>query len=504
MHGQGAIRPDHVAMYIRWSTEDQGEGTTLSVQREGCTHYILSQGWQVEQGLVFVDEGYSGGTLDRPSLARLRQMVAAGLVDCVVVFKLDRLSRSVVDTVNLVLREWEGHTHLKSAREPVDTASAMGKQFFYLLVSYAEWERNVIRERTLSGKLRRAREGRNPGFRPPFGYTRGPEPGSFERVDAEAALVQRIFDMYLAGQGARSIAAHLGADGLRFREGRPFTESTVRAILANRLYTGQLVYGQGDTAVVAPVQGAAPLVSTQTFAAAAALRLGRQAAPAPRAASSPYLLTGALFCRCGAGMVAAAKGRTGSAAYYICGAQKRGGKAVCQAGFLRRDWLDDLVSRQLVDRYGGATGRSRYQAELRAWITGAPGEAEAAATPARARLATLQRQLQRLQRDYREERLEAGDYQALRAAIDAELCAVQAQLSALAERAGLARRAALRATEIASLLSGLDHWHALQPVQRKQVLRSLVRRVDAYRDGTGAVSVEITWHAGQEDGVAGP
>lgn len=97
-------------------------------------------------------------------------------MDCVVVFKLDRLSRNVIDTVTLVLQEWEDLTHLKSAREPVDTTSAMGKQVFYMLVS----------ERMFGGKMRRAKEGRSPGFLAPYGYHKGPTPGTLALIDEEA------------------------------------------------------------------------------------------------------------------------------------------------------------------------------------------------------------------------------------------------------------------------------------------------------------------------------
>ncbi|HLN63516.1 MAG TPA: recombinase family protein, partial [Symbiobacteriaceae bacterium] len=207
------VDPQKVAIYIRWSTEDQGEGTTLEVQREGCTHYVLSQGWSVRPDLVFVDDGYSGGTLDRPALNRLRRLAAAGEVDCVVVFKLDRLSRSVVDTVNLVLREWEHKCQLRSAREAIDTGSHAGRMFFYTLVSFAEWERSTIRERTFAGRVRRAQEGRNPGRTLPYGYAPGGRPGEVALVAHEAETVRRIFARYIAGASVRAIAAALNTEG---------------------------------------------------------------------------------------------------------------------------------------------------------------------------------------------------------------------------------------------------------------------------------------------------
>jgi site-specific DNA recombinase len=238
------IRPDRVAVYIRWSTDDQAEGTTAAVQRETCRHYVLSQGWQFREELLFVDDGCSGGSLDRPALNRLRLLIRKGQIDCVVLFKIDRLSRNLVDTVNLVLREWEGRCHVRSAREAIDTTTPGGKMFFYTLVSFAEWERAVIRDRTLSGKLRRLREGKNPGFRPPYGFRRGAETGRFAVVPAEAPVVRQIFRLYLRGLGYSAIAAWLRRQGVCSRGGRPFTGKAVAAVLANPLYAGTLLYGR--------------------------------------------------------------------------------------------------------------------------------------------------------------------------------------------------------------------------------------------------------------------
>jgi site-specific DNA recombinase len=225
------IKPDKIAIYVRWSTDEQTGNTTLEVQLEGCKHYIISQGWQVNEELIFIDDGYSGGNLLRPGMKKLRKAIQDEKVDCVVVFKLDRLSRSVRDTVNLVLDEWDGTTYLKSAREPVDTTTPMGKQFFYMLVSYAEWERSVIRERTYSGKIKRAKDGQNPGIRAPYGYKIGAVKGSFEIVEPEAKIVWYIFEKYAAGTGIISIVTDLNKQGIKNRSGGAWAFSTIAGLL---------------------------------------------------------------------------------------------------------------------------------------------------------------------------------------------------------------------------------------------------------------------------------
>ncbi|HLN62292.1 MAG TPA: recombinase family protein, partial [Symbiobacteriaceae bacterium] len=200
----GAPAPGKVAAYIRWSTDEQGQGTTLAIQRERVELFIRSQGWSLAEDRVFVDDGYSGSTLDRPAMRLLREAVRAGEVDCVVVYKLDRLSRSLLDTVTLVRREWQERCTLYSATENFDTCSPVGQMVFNLLVSFAEFERNLIRERTLSGKRKRAQQGRNAGQRYAYGYRRGDDGGwVLDSVDetgglaGPAAVVRQIFSRYM-------------------------------------------------------------------------------------------------------------------------------------------------------------------------------------------------------------------------------------------------------------------------------------------------------------------
>lgn len=365
----GQIRPDRVALYIRWSTDDQADGTTLAVQREGCELYARSQGWSVRPELTFIDEGCSGGDLNRPALTRLRAAVAAGEVDCVLLFKLDRLSRNLVDTVNLVLREWEGRCHLKCARESIDTSNPAGKMLFYTLVSFAEWERAVIRERTLSGKLRRLQEGRNPGFRPPFGLRTGPTPGSFALVEHEAAIVRRVFALARAGYGPTRIARLLHAEGAHLRGGRPPTPQSVSAMLQNPIYCGRIAYGRRVPNPLRHAGGARQVKSRQPATVVEAPNLPRVVAPtlfdqvqrlrrggsgrAPsRAASSPHLLTGLARCRCGSPLVGL---RRPGASYYRCTGRRDHGPQFCPAAHIRQEPCD----RWLLERLLAALPRAK-------------------------------------------------------------------------------------------------------------------------------------------------
>jgi site-specific DNA recombinase len=336
------VDPDKVAIYIRWSTDDQGQGTTLQTQLERCRHYLASQGWQFRDDLVYIDDGFSGGTLHRPALTRLRADVDAGRVECVVVYKIDRLSRSVVDIVDLVLREWEGRCFVKSTTEDVNTVTPAGKMFFYMLISFAEYERSLIRERTLGGKRKRAEQGLNPGFRPPFGYTRGAGPGTLRVVPDEAAGVRQVFARYLQGEGAAQIAARLGAAGA-LRRGRAWTTLAVRRTLANPLYAGILRYGTLETPNAVP-----PLVEPSVWAEVQALLGARgRKTGGRRPTYSSYLLSGLARCQCGAPVQGK---RAGRHAYYVCTARKREGRTACAAPHLPVARVEAVVADQVRQR----------------------------------------------------------------------------------------------------------------------------------------------------------
>jgi DNA invertase Pin-like site-specific DNA recombinase len=360
---------ERVAVYIRWSTEDQAAGTTLAVQREACRHFVLSQGWAWRDDLCFVDDGWSGGNLARPGMARLRNLVARGEVSCVVVYKIDRLSRNLVDAVQLVLREWDGRCHLKSVREPIDTTTDLGRMIFGILAMFADFERTAIRDRTQAGKIQRIRGGEQMHARPAFGYAADPAArGRWVAAADEAAVVRAAFELAAAGVPAGAIVRRLNAAGLRTRRGREWSLRSLLWILHNRTYVGEVVYGRTSLradedgrrvrvvnaapAVDGPTRAAPALVSRRVFEAAqvaiAAHRTGASGA-GRRAGASPHLLTGLARCVCGAAMVHKAGGAGG---YYICARTRRG---TCgERGHVPAAAAEVAVGWCLVQRLGAA------------------------------------------------------------------------------------------------------------------------------------------------------
>jgi site-specific DNA recombinase len=509
---QPPVDPAKIALYIRWSTEDQGEGTTLDVQSEACRAYAASQGWQVREELIFVDDGYSGATLERPALSRLRRAVAEGAVSCVLVYKLDRLSRSVVDTVTLVCREWEGRCSIKSAREPIDTTTHAGRMFFYTLVNYAEWERSVIRERTHAGKLRRAQEGKNPGLRPPYGYRLAD--GAFVLDPDEAPVVQQIYRLYLAGTGTRGITARLNESGSRPRHAGAWTHSSVIRILANPAYTGRLEYGRprgsaGGTARRPLVvrEGVLPaIIGAGEWEAVQALKRERpgfgRGSGSGRAIAGQSLLTGLLRCRCGHGLMGKVLGRGARRyRYYICSGAYAKGAAFCGAGSVRQELVDAIVIQVVRRRLGSGPARARLVSHLYAAWQRELAEARRAAGVLAKRRSRLEAAATRLGRLLRDGEITAAEFRSLKAETEADLADVAAQRDqALRREAEL-----LRLTDPARLqaaLAQIDEWETLAATARKQVLRQFVREVLLFRPRTRQeVECRVLWRwaAGGEE-----
>lgn len=505
---QNTIDPGKVALYIRWSTDDQGEGTTLDVQLDGCKHYALSQGWTVCQQLTFIDDGCSGGNLERPALTRLREAVTRGEVDCVVVYKLDRLSRDVPDMIRLIMDEWGDRCYVKSAREPIDTTNQTGKMFFYTLASYAEWERSVIKDRTFSGKLRRAQEGKNPGQRPPYGYTYGEEHGTFALVPHEAEVVRRIYTMYHNGYGSYGIAIDLNKEGLPFRNGRPWHGSTVKHILRNPAYKGVLIFGvtQHDLKHKRRLRNEKPhLVREGVFPVIVRaeqwelVQATRRERPSPakkqsgRAHSSPHLLTGLLRCpNCGRHMRVGSAGKTYK--YYRCDGAASCGRTICTARLIRQDVLDGLVVEQLAATYGSEPARRAFMASLetsfrdeRRVVSSALGEVEAA-------LCKLEPKRKRLRSLVLAGELTAAEYREFARDVEADAAGLEERRRQLQQRVSVAEAAMLQGSALLTRAATLQVWHSLSSFEQKMLLRFFIQRIEAYLPrGSRELCCTIVW-----------
>jgi site-specific DNA recombinase len=241
------------AVYTRKSSEEglDQEFNSLHAQREAGLAYIASQkseGW-VALPDHYDDGGISGGTLERPALKRLLRDIDAGLIDVVVVYKIDRLSRSLTDFAKLVDVFERHNVTFVSVTQQFNTTTSMGRLTLNILLSFAQFEREVIGERIRDKFAASRKKGLWMGGWPPLGYE--VENRRLVMVEREVTLVRRIFDRFAKTGSALSVARELNAAGEvtkrrasanATRGGKPWTKGAVYKVLANRIYLGEAVH----------------------------------------------------------------------------------------------------------------------------------------------------------------------------------------------------------------------------------------------------------------------
>ncbi|MCI4678262.1 recombinase family protein [Rhodoblastus acidophilus] len=290
------------AIYTRKSTEHNLDlaFNSLDAQREACEAYIKSQaheGWSLVRDR-FDDGGLSGASLERPALQDLLNRVRARQVDVIVVYKVDRLTRALADFAKLVELFDEHDVSFVSVTQSFNTKSSMGRLTLNVLLSFAQFEREVIGERVRDKIAASKRKGLWVGGPVPLGYRSIHK--KLEVVEEEAGLVRKIFADYLELGSIAKLAAHLNAEGQRPKPRQLANGRTVQAdcyrvgplahLLKNRFYIGEVVY-QGE---VNPGEHE-PILDRDLFEAVQQRLKDQGVEQRTRRSRSPHLLTGKLF-----------------------------------------------------------------------------------------------------------------------------------------------------------------------------------------------------------------
>lgn len=221
----------NVAIYARVSTMEQAKkGTSIPEQIDRCKKYCEAMNWRVYD--VYKDPGFSGASTERPALKKLCMAVTERQIDKIVVYKLDRLSRSQKDTLRLIEDVFmANNVDFVSISESFDTSTAFGRAMVGILSVFAQLERENIKERMAMGRDSRAKSGKYyGGRRPPTGYDY--TDGKLVPNDYEAMLVRRIFEMYDSGLSAYMTACEMNAAGLT-KGSSLWTTTTVLQVLGS-------------------------------------------------------------------------------------------------------------------------------------------------------------------------------------------------------------------------------------------------------------------------------
>ncbi|QDU28840.1 DNA-invertase hin [Anatilimnocola aggregata] len=480
------------AIYTRKSTEEglQQEFNSLDAQREAGEAYIKSQqheGW-VGVPTQYDDGGYTGANMDRPALRRLMADIEAGKVDCVVVYKVDRLSRSLLD-FGKIIEAFEKHkVSFVSVTQAFNTATSMGRLILNVLLSFAQFEREMISERTRDKIAAARRRGKWAGGMPVLGYNVANtklvvDPG-------EALKVRQIFELYLEHQSMLAVAKELESRGWQtkswttgkgtVRGGRSFDKASVYQLLTNVTYIGKIRYK--DEVHRGEHQ---PIVDDAVFERAKSLleKNGRTGGRGVRNKQGA-LLRGLLYCgscQCGMSHSYSVKDNR-NYRYYVCNrAQKRGWK-VCPSPSIAAAEIERLVvneikcigrdpqliretleqSRQLADAQSRElhAERSELLNDLRR------GHAElaqlaATARPSDARFANTHERIQ---------------------SAEQRLSTIDGELAALDQRP-------VHPDEVADALADFESlWDCLAPHEQARIIELLVERV-AYDSDGGNISI---------------
>ncbi len=502
---QTSAKTVRCAIYTRKSSEEglDQKFNSLDAQRESGEAYIASmrhEGW-VCLPEHYSDGGFTGANMDRPGLKRLLADIEAGRIDCVVVYKVDRLSRSLLDFARLMDIFERSETAFVSVTQSFNSAQPMGRLTLNILLSFAQFEREIISERTRDKIAAARRKGLWTGGRPLLGYDYDRSAGRLTVNAVEADRVRQAFALYEKSRSLLKTAQALNAKGWTTKSwtskkgalqgGRAFDKANTHAMLTNVLYLGQVRYGREvhpgqheaiiDRAVWDRVQGllrdAGRTGGTHTTNKhGALLKTLLHCGPCQRAMTHVFVTP-----------KKEGKARA-SHRYYRCQGEIRGGRAACAS----RSLPAETIERFVVERVR-AVGRDPgvLAATLDAVRRG-DDRALAALGAERGALeadrAGLHREIRALSGSQAPRTVEAlADLQDPAEAVEARLAAIGLQERDLAERR-VAR------ADLEAALGRFDEvWAELSPAEQARALRLLVRRVEF---DAKAGKVAVTFHDG--------
>ena len=330
-----------VAIYIRVSTSKQEEGYSIPIQKERLIAFCRAKGWVVSG--MFIDPGHSGATLDRPGMTALCEGVKAGKYDVVLVYKLDRLSRSQRDTLFLLEDIFMKHdVAFVSMQESIDTATVFGVAIVGILSVFGQMERSTISERTMMGRTGRAEDG--------LWHGGGTEPIGYKYIDGELVIdpveaqqIRDVYAMYADGYSVTEITRRM--EDRMTKHGDWSHTGTVGNVLDNPLYAGIIhfdgVQGKGQHEAIVPAE-----LNRKVKARRERLR------HAEATGDSEYMLTGLIYCDCCGARYFANK-RPNKTVVYSCHSRAKKAKNMvkdpnCKAPHIPLAELDAMVDTEVM------------------------------------------------------------------------------------------------------------------------------------------------------------
>ena len=322
--------------YVRVSTEEQAvNGVSIDAQKEILQAYAVVKGFTDFK--IYTDEGFSGKNLNRPDVQRLLEECRSGKVEAVIVWRLDRLSRSLRDTLETIEDIFmPAGVSLISVTENIDTSTPAGRLMLNILASFAQNEREAIAERVRMAKNSMAKDCKHLGGYVPFGYKVNQD-GYYEIDEKTAPIVREIFRMYNARMGYTAILRYLHDQGVKSPQGNDFKKNSLNYILRNEKYTGTYIHNRLAPQSISGKRSSRPnpiesqiripggmpaIIDQATWEKTCAIREENKKCGGAHKPRVEFLLTGLCYCAvCGARMVVdvGGKDRNGTTQrYYVC------------------------------------------------------------------------------------------------------------------------------------------------------------------------------------------
>lgn len=355
-NGEKAQTPVRCAIYTRKSTNEglDQDFTSLDAQRESCENYVASQkneGWVLLPD-KYDDGGFTGANMERPSLRQLLNDVRDRKIDCVVVYKVDRLSRSLIDFTQLLELFDKQQVTFVSVTQAFNTNNSMGRLTLNILLSFAQFEREIISERTKDKMGMARKKGKWTGGNIPLGYDLDRPNHKLLVNPQEAEQVREIFTLYLKEKSFRQVTEILNRRGIKTKHyftvdgkemgGKAFNMSNIQRILKSYLYLGKVNY-QGE---IFPGLHES-IVAEELFARAQEIMLENKVMPVnPKSKMRQGLLVQLLYCKtCNRAMfyTYTQKTKTKRYSYYVCGGAQKHGYDSCPTGSVSAEFLEEEV-----------------------------------------------------------------------------------------------------------------------------------------------------------------
>lgn len=312
-----------VDLYIRVSTTEQAlEGYSVAEQENRLRRYCEAMSLRIHK--VHIDAGFSGASLDRPAIKEVIKDIQGHVVSKVIVWKLDRLSRSQKDMLILLEDVFLANDcDFISMMESFDTSTAFGRAIVGILAAFAQLERENIKERTTMGRHARLAKGHYNGSRPPLGYRFLEGSNDLKAEPYEASIVREIFSLFLGGTSINAIAALMQK---KYPTVRTWNNTMIRRTLKNPVYIGKV----RDVDVVRDGIHEAIISETEFYMANAILQHNQEIKK--QSCRSRSLLTGLLYCGdCGARMQPRQIARGYPLRRYVCYSVSRTSKAMIRS-----------------------------------------------------------------------------------------------------------------------------------------------------------------------------